>query len=568
MIVGIDLGTTNSLVGVWRDGESVLIPNALGKFLTPSVVADDNGTILVGQAARDRLVSHPQSGTAHFKRYMGSGRETKLGNRIYRPEDLSAMVLRSLKADAEAFLGVPVTEALITVPAYFNDAQRKATKTAGQLAGLKVDHLLTEPTAAALAYGFATGDEESMLMVVDLGGGTLDVSLLHSFDGIMEVKATAGDIWLGGEDFTDAIASAFVAEARGPNGMPSAHARPALHASIRRQAEIAKRTLSESDSADMDVSLDGETVHWQLTRERFEQLAEPLLARVRQPLERALRDARIAPDQISRVIFAGGAARMPMLRRLISRLFRQLPVQHINPDEVVARGAAVRVGLSQGSKGLEEHVMTDVAPFTLGIEVSSQSQSGAVTNGLFLPIIERNTIIPASRSHQVCTMNDNQREVLVPIYQGESRMVKDNARLGELRCPVPRGPAGKEQLEVRFSYDASGLLDVDVTVLSTGLRQNLVIEGNPGVMNKAQVQARLAELAKLKVHPRDQAENKAVVARAERVFEEALGQVRLAVADALDQFRAVLDSQDPQMIADARTQITAFLDQVDRNFLP
>jgi molecular chaperone HscC len=259
---------------------------------------------------------------------------------------------------------------------------------------------------------------------------------------------------------------------------------------------------------------------------------------------------------------------MPMMRRLISRLFRQLPVQHINPDEVVARGAAVRVGLSQGSKGLEEHVMTDVAPFTLGIAVSSQSESGAITSGLFLPIIERNTIIPASRAHQVQTMSDNQREVLVPIYQGESRMVKDNARLGELRCPVPRGPAGKEQLEVRFSYDASGLLDVDVIVLSTGLRQNLVIEGNPGVMSKTQIQERLVHLAKLKIHPRDQAENKAIVARAERVFEEALGDVRLAVGNALDQFHAVLERQDPQLIAEAREKMTAFLDQVDRNFLP
>jgi molecular chaperone HscC len=476
-------------------------------------------------------------------------------------------VLRSLKADAEAFLGAPVTEALITVPAYFNDAQRKATKAAGQLAGLKVEQLLTEPTAAALAYGFAAGDEEIVLMVVDLGGGTLDVSLLHSFEGIMEVKSTAGDIWLGGEDFTDIIANTFAAEARGPGGMPSAASRPALHASIRRQAELAKRMLSEAETATMDVNLDGEALHWELTRDRFEQLAEPLLARVRQPLERALRDARMGPDQISRVIFAGGAARMPMLRRLISRLFRQLPVQHINPDEVVARGACVRVGLSQGSKGLEEHVMTDVAPFTLGIGVSSQSESGAITTGLFLPIIERNTIIPASRSHQVQTMSDNQREVLVPIYQGESRMVKDNARLGELRCPVPRGPAGKEQLDVRFSYDASGLLDVDVTVLSTGLRQNLVIEGNPGVMSKAQLQQRLADLAKLKIHPREQAENKAVMARAERVFEETLGQVRLDVGNAMDQFRAILEQQDPALIAQARERMNAFLDRVDRNFL-
>ncbi|HEX2761148.1 MAG TPA: molecular chaperone HscC [Rhizomicrobium sp.] len=565
MIVGIDLGTTNSLVGVWRDGAPLLIPNALGKLLTPSVVAEDNGAILVGQGARERLVSHPKFAAANFKRYMGTDRQIPLGARSYRPEELSAMVLRSLKADAEAFLGVSVTEALITVPAYFNDAQRKATKAAGQLAGLKVEQLLTEPTAAALAYGFANGDEESTVMVVDLGGGTLDVSLLHSFEGIMEVKATAGDIWLGGEDFTAAIAQTFIAEAGGIQGLPGATSHPSLHASIHRQAEIAKRTLSDAESATIDVNVAGEAVHWELTRERFEQLCEPLLARVRQPLERALRDARIAPDQISRVIFAGGAARMPMMRRMITRLFRQLPVQHISPDEVVARGATVRVGLMQGGQGLEEHVMTDVAPFTLGIEISSQGQNGAITNGLFLPIIERNTIIPASRAHTVSTMLDNQTEVLVPIYQGESRLVKDNARLGELRCWVPRGPAGKEPIEVRFSYDASGLLDVDVTVLSTGRRQNLVIEGNPGVLSKLAVQQRLTELARLKVHPRDQAENKAVMARAERVFEETLGDARLAVGRAMEQFTGVLERQDPAQIAEARAQMTAFLDQVDRS---
>jgi molecular chaperone HscC len=568
MMVGIDLGTTNSLVGVWRDGAAVLIPNALGKFLTPSVVGeDDKGAILVGEAARDRLVTHPDSTAAVFKRYMGTDRKVTVGKKTYRPEELSALVLRSLKADAEAFLGTTVTEAIITVPAYFNDAQRKATKAAGQLAGLKVDRLLTEPTAAALAYGFATGDEESTVLVIDLGGGTLDVSLLHTFEGIMEVKATAGDIWLGGEDFTDLLVATFIAEAGRAGGMLNIAANPVLNARLRRQAEMAKRALSESDQAVMELQVDGTPLSWTVTRDRFEQICEGLLARIRSPLERALRDARIAPDQITRIVFAGGAARMPMIRRLVSRLFRQLPVQHINPDEVVARGAAVRAGLVQRGQGLEEHVMTDVSPFTLGIGVASRVAGGALIEGVFLPIIERNTIIPASRSHVVQTLADGQNVVEIPVYQGEARMVSDNVFLGKLSCPVPPGPAGKETIEVRFSYDTSGLLDVDAIVRSNGTSRNLVIEGNPGVLSQAEVQERLAKLAQLKVHPRDMAENHAVIARAERVFEETLGDLRHDVGMRLDQFRGVLEAQNPEQIVEAREHFTRFLDGVDRNLL-
>ncbi|MEI9994796.1 MAG: molecular chaperone HscC [Rhizomicrobium sp.] len=568
MIVGIDLGTTNSLIGVWREGEATLIPNALGQYLTPSVVAaDDGGNILVGQPARDRMVSHPGSAAAFFKRYMGTDRAIPVGKKTYRADELSALVLRALKSDAEAFLGEPVTEAVVTVPAYFNDAQRKATKAAAQLAGLKVDRLLTEPTAAALAYGFTLGEDESTVLVIDLGGGTLDISLLHSFEGIMEVKATAGDIWLGGEDFTDAIVAAFLAEAGKAAGIPPLAEGLAVHATLRRQAELAKRLLSEKEEATLTLNYEGKPVSWTLTRDAFDRLGEPLLAKVRQPLERALRDARIAPDKIDRIVFAGGATRMPLFRKLVARLFRQLPVSHINPDEVVARGAAVRAGLLAGGKGLEEHVLTDVAPFTLGVEISNRTENGALLQGLFLPIIERNTMIPASRSHVLSTLSDNQDRVLVPIYQGEARFVRDNVRLGELLCYVPRAPAGKERLEVRFSYDSSGLLDVDVTVLSNGARANLLIEGNPGVLTREEIATRLAGLARLKVHPRDEAQNVAVVARAERIFQESLGDVRLAVGQWLDAFSMVIESQDLDAIAAARAALDKQLDMVDTNAL-
>jgi molecular chaperone HscC len=568
MIVGIDLGTTNSLIGVWRDGEAVLIPNALGSLLTPSVVGtDDAGRLVVGQAARDRLVTHPAATAAAFKRYMGTDKPITVGDKIYRAEDLSAFVLKSLKADAEAFLGEKVTEAVITVPAYFNDAQRKATKAAGQIAGLKVDRLLTEPTAAALAYGFATGDDESTVLVIDLGGGTLDVSLLHSFEGIMEVKATAGDIWLGGEDFTDTIAATFMAEAGKAAGIPPFSANLPVHGTLRRQAEVAKRALSDGESAELAVNFEGKPVTWTLTRDRFEQISEPLLARIRLPLERALRDARMSPEAISRVVFAGGAARMPMFRRLISRLLRQLPIQHINPDEVVARGAAVRAGLAAKSAGLEERVLTDVSPFTLGVEITDRGAGGVQLPGIFLPVIERNTIIPASRSHILVTVGDNQTRVNLNVYQGESRLVRDNVFLGTLLVNVPPGPAGKEKIDCRFSYDTSGLLEVDVTVLSQKKSQRLVIEGNPGVLTKDEIERRLKTLAALKVHPRDEAQNLAVVERAKRLYEENLGDIRAQVGEAMNALMVTLERQDPEEIVAVRTQVAAFLDTIDRSIL-
>ena len=563
MIIGIDLGTTNSLVGVWSGGEAVLIPNALGQFLTPSVVSlGDDGQLLVGQAARDRLVSHPDRTASVFKRYMGTDRQIPLGRKHYRAEELSAMVLKSLKADAEAHLGQAVTRAVITVPAYFNDAQRKATRAAGQLAGLEVEQLLTEPTAAALAYGFTGEGEENTILVIDIGGGTLDVSLLHSFEGIMEVKATAGDIWLGGEDFTDVIAAAFLAE----NGLNAAD-NPMLSGSVRRQAELAKRALGSSESAAMEVNAQGRALSWTITRERFEQLCEPLMSRIRGPLERALRDARIAPDSISRIIFAGGASRMPMFRRMVSRLFRQLPLATIDPDQVVARGAAVRAGLLDGGIGLEEHVLTDVAPFTLGAEIASRTPDGGLVEGIFLPIIERNSVIPLSRSHKLQTLANNQDQLLLNIFQGESRFVRDNVYLGKIEIGVPRAPAGEEKVDVRFTYDNSGLLEVDVTVLSTTLHKSIVIEGNPGVLSKDEVQKRLREMAKLKIHPRDEAVNAALVARASRIYEENLGEVRDAVGHALDAFVGLLEGQRPDEIEKARIGLTRLLDSIDSTVL-
>jgi molecular chaperone HscC len=562
MIVGIDLGTTNSLIGIWRNGQAELIPNALGHLLTPSVigVAEDD-RILVGMAAREQLSTNPARTAATFKRYMGTGREFTLGSRSFRPEELSAMVLRALKADAEAHLREPVSEAVITVPAYFNDAQRKATKVAGELAGLKVDRLLTEPTAAALAYGVGWRPADELMLVIDLGGGTFDVSLLHMFEGVTEVRATAGDTWLGGENFVDLLAGIFMQAVGKTSGLP---ATPAAQATLRRQAEIAKRRLSDSDQATMSLAHKGRTIDHVITRAEFEVGAEALLTRLRFPIERALRDARVDPDRVTRVILAGGASRMPMFRKLIGRIFRRLPLQTINPEEVVAQGAAVRAGMLARDTELVETVMTDVAPFTLGIEVG-QEVDGKRVSGLFLPIIERNTVIPASRVERVVNSGDNQTAISVTVYQGESRFIADNIKLGELTVSIPRSQKGEQPIDVRFTYDPSGLLEVESHVLSTGVRRLAVIEGNPGVLPAEQIAQRLAALATLKVHPRDDAGNQVLLARGKRLYEERLGYERDQIGDTLARFQAALEGQNPDHIKSARNGLEACIARLDDN---
>jgi molecular chaperone HscC len=567
MIIGIDLGTTNSLVAVWRNGAAELVPNALNQVLTPSAVSvDEAGAIIVGAAARERLLTHPDRTAATFKRAMGTNRVFQLGKKRFRAEDLSALILMSLRADAERALGAPVTEAVITVPAYFGEAQRQATKTAGQIAGLRVERLLNEPTAAALAYGLADRTAQARSMVLDLGGGTFDVSILEMFDGVMEVRASAGDVFLGGEDFADAIAEQFIVAVGKAAGIPPLGRAHAAHAPVRRAAEIAKRALTDAESHDMVVVHNGAELRWTVTRDDLEQAAEPLLRRLRAPIERALRDAKLDPERIDNLVLAGGATRMPAFRRLIARLFQRLPITPINPDEVVALGAAVQAGLKMRDAALDDMVMTDVSPFTLGVETASQRDGEIVATGLFSPVIERNTVIPASRSMVLSTLRKNQRVVALKIYQGEARMVADNALLGELSLDMPPGEAGSQQVEVRLTYDPSGLLEVDATILSSGETYHTLIQSRPGAMSPAEVTRRLEALRALKVHPRDQAENQAVVARLERLYMERIGDERDQAARLLDEFNLVLGRQDPAEIADIRGKLLNILAQIDKSF--
>jgi molecular chaperone HscC len=566
VLIGIDLGTTNSVVGIWRDGEAQLVPNALGETLTPSAISiAKDGTAYVGRAALERMTTHPSETATSFKRLMGTERTVLLGGKTeYRAEDLSSLVLASLRDDVAAHCGEIPTEAVITVPAYFNDRQRKATRRAGELAGLTVRRLINEPTAAALAFGLQDRGDREPFLVFDLGGGTFDVSIVEMFEGIVEVRASAGDNRLGGDDFNLALSTLMRPRLEAENALESVSAdkREAL---LTVAAERARRALSTADEAEFQVTVGDQSFSATVTSDEFEAAAEPLLKRLRDPVIRALRDCSIDPAELSEIVLVGGATRMPAVRRALTRMFGRFPDSSVHPDHAVALGAAVQAGLLGRDAGLEEIRITDVAPFTLGIEVTEQDQYGQMRNGLFSPIIERNTPVPVSREHTYSTVSDQQEKVDLRIYQGEARMVRDNVKLGEVSVPVPRRPKGHVAVNVRFSYDSSGLLEIDASVPETGLTRNLVIVDEEDRRDRKELERRREALAKLKFHPRDEAENVALMARAARCYEGFTGEMREAIGHWIVQYEAALDRQDPREIADARGQLAARLDQIDAN---
>ena len=560
MIVGIDLGTTNSLIAVWEDGAARLIPNTLGEVLTPSCVSvDEDGSILVGRAARERLQTHPQHSAANFKRLMGSDKTIFLGKRAFRPEELSALVLRSLKEDAEAALGRPVEEAVITVPAYFSDAQRKATRAAGQLAGLKVERLLNEPTAAALAYGIHLREGESKFLVFDLGGGTFDVSVLDLFDGVMEVRASAGDNHLGGEDFVAVLVERFFETSKAPATLRHD---AAFMQRLGAQAELAKRALSDSPRAEIVAGDGRQDYRMELDEATLEKACSLLLARLRSPVERALRDASLPLAELDNIVLAGGATRMPIVRRMAARMFGRFPSCEINPDEVVALGAAVQAGLKMRDAALDEVVMTDVAPYSLGVSTTVRISGDHFSHGHFDPIIERNTVVPVSRVKRYFPIRDDQQIIELVVYQGEARMAGDNIKLGQLEVRLPQGAAG-HGVDVRFTYDVNGLLQVEATVVATKEVHSLVIEGNPGLLSEQEIAQRFVALSELKIHPRDRIENRTLLARAERLYQHLRGMPREQLGREITSFETALESQDQRVIVPAAKSFRDVVDYFD-----
>ncbi|KNX79884.1 molecular chaperone HscC [Pseudomonas sp. 250J] len=551
-LLGIDLGTTNSLIAVWQDGEARLIPNAVGEVLTPSVVSvDDDGSILVGQAARARLTTHPERTAAAFKRFMGSDKRYALGEHRFTPEELSALVLGALKQDAEAYLGCPVSEAVISVPAYFSDEQRKRTVFAAELAGLKVQRLINEPTAAAMAYGLHEQKFERTL-VFDLGGGTFDVTVLEYALPLIEVHASTGDNYLGGEDFTDALLQACLrdwnlkAEELAPQALASLH--DAIE-QLKREAGEGSRVLDWHDGV--------QSREWRLDDLKLQAIWAPLLTRVRAPIEQALRDARLSPRELDSLVLVGGATRMPQVQQLVAKLFGRLPYRHLDPDTIVALGAASQAACKARDAAIDELILTDVCPYTLGVA----SSRGEDVTGAFSPIIERNTVIPTSKVQRFYSSHPEQKFVRIAVYQGERPWVRDNILVDSFEIPL-QSTGEIQSLDVRFSYDINGLLEVDVTFLESGQKHSHSIDRSPTGLDAEARQASEERLARLKIHPRDTLPNRTLLARLERAWMQSLGDERELIGNWLDAFNAVLAGQQAGEISRERQALSQALDEL------
>lgn len=559
MIVGIDLGTTNSLVAYFTEEGPKVIPNRLGERLTPSVVSmDENQQLYVGKTAVERMQLYPTTAASVFKRDMGSDKEFNLGEKSFTAEELSSFVLRSLKEDAEAYLGEEVTEAVISVPAYFNDMRRKSTKRAGELAGLKVDRIISEPTAAAIAYGLYSNNKASKNLVFDLGGGTLDVSILDYFPPILEVRAVAGDNFLGGEDFTRVIDDMFYAKFDNINEMELSYKE---QKAVHKAAENCKIELSDAGRATMKCTIGGEVYKMEVEEKDFEKACEDLYERIRIPVKKALADAKLKLTDIDKIVLVGGSTRLPGIRSFVSKMFHTFPDYNINPDEAVALGAAIQGAMKERQEAIKEVVLTDVCPFTLGTDVMVDLGEGHMEGGHYCPIIERNTVIPASRTDTFYTVNDYQKVIKIKVLQGESRMARNNLELGVMEIEVPRSKAGVESVDVTYTYDVNSILEVEVKVNSTGKVHRQVIKGQYTEMTDEEIDARFKELSYLKIHPRDQEENRLLLLRAERLYEEALGMDREMLESEVRKFELALNSQDKRIIEKERKKLKEFLDK-------
>lgn len=550
LAIGIDLGTTNSAIAFWKDGKAELIPNALGEFLTPSVVSiDGEGHLLVGDAANSRLITRPQETVAAFKRFLGSEKTYRLGNSHYTPAELCALILTSLKEDAEAYLNQPVKDVVISVPAYFNDQQRKQVSHAAELAGLNAARLINEPTAACLAYSLHETHERRFL-VFDLGGGTFDVTVVDHQDGFIEVRASTGDNRLGGEDFTRELTHHVIGQLDvDSNNLPLSDLSKIVwaceQAKKQRRGELVV-ALPEPFGRNITVS-----------DEQLSKIWQEILVRLSQPLRQALSDARISPDDIDELIFVGGATRLKEVQQMATRLIGRFGKIAIDPDHVVALGAATQAACRLRDRAVEEIVLTDVCPFSLGIATNKGNQSG-----VFSPIIERNTVIPASRVERFYTSSDDQQSVRIAVYQGERLWVNENIHIDEFEVEVDPKPAGDEAVDVRFSYDINGLLEVDVTVLSSGKMTQKIIDRTPVGMSEEDKKASIERLAKLKAHPRDALPNVTLVERLNRLYEEKLAGERELVERFLLNFNQVLESQDKSTISLVREDIEKQLKQL------
>lgn len=540
-IIGIDLGTTNSLACVCQEGRPVLIPNSLGETLTPSVVSvDENGEICVGAVAKERLISHPNATAASFKRYMGTNKVFALAESSFTPQELSSFVLRQLKEDAERFLGEEVTEAVISVPAYFNDNQRYATKEAGRLAGIHVERLVNEPSAAALAASRISGEEEGSYLVFDFGGGTLDVSVVDYFDNVIEIIAVSGDNRLGGDDFDEVIARSFCAHHElNYDGLD-----PQKRASLLRLSEKCKRELTKQDET--ELVWEAEDKRMPLNNLLLAGLGQGLFDRISQVVDTALRDSERSIEEIDEIVLVGGSSKMPVIALYLQTILKRKPGVIASPDEVVAMGAGIYAGIKERKQDIKDLVLTDICPFTLGTNVINYADSD---NPIMSSVIERNSVLPCSKTRYYTNSYDNQRQITIGIYQGEAFYCNDNLELGAIDMDILPVKKGEACLEVCFSYDINGILEVEVKDHQTKQLKSKVLTSENLRLSEEELNRRLEELRTYKLMPCGGIRTKMVLARGERLYTQLLGARRQQVVMVMQQIQKAVGSGNDQQIA-------------------
>ena len=553
-VIGIDLGTTNSCVAVLEGGDPVVIANAEGNRTTPSIVGFTKaGERLVGETAKRQAITNPDRTIASIKRYMGTDHKVEIDGKVYTPQDISAMTLAKLKADAESYLGEKITEAVITVPAYFSDAQKQATKDAGKIAGLEVKRIINEPTAAALAYGLDKDDSHQKILVYDLGGGTFDVSILELGDGVFEVLATNGDTMLGGDDFDNVVMNFIADTFARENGVDLRKDKMALQR-LKEAAEKAKKELSASQTTNINlpfitVNADGPLhLNMDLTRAKFDQLTSDLVNRTIEPMQKAMRDAGVTMSDINKVILVGGSTRIPAVQEAVKRVTGKEPFKGINPDECVAVGAAIQAGVLTGE--VKDVLLLDVTPLSLSIET---------LGGVATRLIERNTTIPTKKSQIFSTAADNQTAVDIHVLQGEREMAADNITLGRFQLSgIPAAPRGIPQIEVTFDIDANGIVNVSAKDLGTGKEQKITITSSSKlsdeeIQQKVKEAEQYAEADKAKkaaIEARNQAET--LVYETEKALKELDGKIdeaeKSAVVTAKEELSKALEGNDTEEI--------------------
>ncbi|AST92635.1 MULTISPECIES: molecular chaperone DnaK [Sutcliffiella] len=564
-IIGIDLGTTNSCVAVLEGGEPKVIPNPEGNRTTPSVIAFKNGERQVGEVAKRQAITNPNT-IMSIKRHMGTDHKEEVEGKQFTPQELSAIILQHLKSYAEEYLGEPVTKAVVTVPAYFNDAERQATKDAGRIAGLEVERIINEPTAAALAYGLDKMEEDQTILVYDLGGGTFDVSILELGDGVFEVRSTAGDNRLGGDDFDQVVIDHLVAEFKKENGIDLSKDKMALQR-LKDAAEKAKKDLSGVSSTQISLPFitagEAGPLHLELTltRAKFDELTAHLVERTMKPVRQALSDAGISASELDKVILVGGSTRIPAVQDAIKKETGKDPHKGVNPDEVVALGAAVQGGVLTGD--VKDVVLLDVTPLSLGIETMG---------GVFTKLIERNTTIPTSKSQVFSTAADSQTAVDIHVLQGERQMAADNKTLGRFQLTdIPPAPRGVPQIEVTFDIDKNGIVNVRAKDLGTNKEQAITIKSSTGLsdeevermVKEAEENAEADKQRKEEVELRNEADQ--LVFTTEKTLKDLEGKVDEAevkkAEDAKEELKAAIEKND---LAEIRTKKDALQEIVQQ----